>query len=176
MLVICNNFLLKLAFASTCLCGPRKSKLRLKSELCKQQYTVTLFDFNHWAHVIVLWQMQKIYVLLYSFCFVLFLIWGQFPSTSPQGCVFGDAIYQRVFCVTSLGRGWGAYIWRGLFSEFYGRWQESIYLRMLRLQCSIIVEDAYCMHAYIIHWLGPIKRMTYVLLRRKNYLQLCITM
>ena len=72
MLVICNNFLLKLAFASTC--GPRKSKLRLTSELCKQQYTVTLFDFNHWAHLIVLWQTQKIYVLLYSFCFVLFLI------------------------------------------------------------------------------------------------------
>ena len=74
MLVLCNNFLLKLAFASTCLCGPRKSKLRLKSELYKQQYTVTLFDFNHWAHVIVLLQMEKIYVLLYSFCFVLFLI------------------------------------------------------------------------------------------------------
>ena len=26
-----------------------------------------------------------------------------FPSTSPQGLVFGGAIYRRVFCVTSLG-------------------------------------------------------------------------
>ena len=33
------------------------------------------------------------------FCFVLLCIWGQFPSTSPGG---------------------GAYIWRSLFSEFYG--------------------------------------------------------
>ena len=43
----------------------------------------------------------KIYVLLYSFCFVLFWIWGQFPS--PGGLVFGGAIYRTFFCVMSLG-------------------------------------------------------------------------
>ena len=32
---------------------------RVKSDLRKQQYTVTLFDCNHLAHVIVLLQMQK---------------------------------------------------------------------------------------------------------------------
>ena len=42
-----------------CLYGLRKSKPRLKSELRKQQYTVTLFDCNHLAHAAVLWQMQK---------------------------------------------------------------------------------------------------------------------
>ena len=47
-------------------------------------------------------------------------------------------------------------VWEGLYLEglifqFYGIWQESIYLRMLRLQCSIIVEDAYRMRAYIVH-------------------------
>ena len=31
----------------------------MKSELRKQQYTVTLFDCNHLAHVIVSWQIQK---------------------------------------------------------------------------------------------------------------------
>ena len=41
-----------------------------------------------------------------------------FPSTSPQGLVFGGAIYQRVFCFMSLG---GLYL-KGLFSEFYGIW------------------------------------------------------
>ena len=45
----------------------------------------------------------KICVLLYSFCFVLFWIWGQFPSTSPRGHVFGGAIYQTFFCIMSLG-------------------------------------------------------------------------
>ena len=31
----------------------------MKSELGKQQYTVTLSDCNHLAHVIVIWQMQS---------------------------------------------------------------------------------------------------------------------
>ena len=53
-----------------CLYGPMKSKPRLKSELRKQQYTVTLFDRNHLAHVIVLWQMQKF--MCYSTVFALF--------------------------------------------------------------------------------------------------------
>ena len=30
-------------------------------------------------------------VLLYCFCFVLFCIWGQFPSISPRGLIFGGA-------------------------------------------------------------------------------------
>ena len=34
----------------------------------------------------------KKYVLPYRFCLVLFCIWGQFPSISPQGLVFGGAI------------------------------------------------------------------------------------
>ena len=38
---------------------------------------------------------------IYHFCFVLLCIRGQIQSTSPPGG--------------------GAYIWRGLFSEFYGR-------------------------------------------------------
>ena len=50
----------------------------------------------------------KIYVLLYSFCFV-FWIWRPFLSTNPRGLVFGGAIYQKVFCK------FGALIiiWRG---------------------------------------------------------------
>ena len=34
----------------------------MKSELHKQQYTVTRFDYNHLAHVIVSWQIQNIFV------------------------------------------------------------------------------------------------------------------
>ena len=43
----------------------------LKSEPRKQQYTVTLFDYNHLEHVIVLWQMQKF--MCYCIVFALFL-------------------------------------------------------------------------------------------------------
>ena len=53
--------------------------------------------------------MQKFYVLLYSFCFVLFWInRDQFPSRSPGGKFIGGFIALRV---------WGAYIWRGFYME-----------------------------------------------------------
>ena len=56
-----------------CLYGPRKSKPRLKSELRKQQYTVTLFDRSHLAHVrhVVLWQMQNFKCYSKFLCFIL---------------------------------------------------------------------------------------------------------
>ena len=38
------------------------------------------------------------------------------PSTSPQGLVFGGAIYRRVFCVTSLG---GLYLEGLMHGEAY---------------------------------------------------------
>ena len=51
------------------------------------------------------------------FFFVLLCIWGQFPSTSPLGGLYLEGRFSgRLF---ALGV-WGAYIWRGLFSEFYG--------------------------------------------------------
>ena len=59
-----------------CLCGPRKSKPRLKSELHKQQYTVTFFDSNHLTHIIVLWQMQK----FMCYCTVFALFYFEFES------------------------------------------------------------------------------------------------
>ena len=65
--------------------------------------------------------------------FVLLCATGQFPSTSPPrggggGLIFGGAILQKVFCVTSLG-GFifgGAYTWMSLFSEFYGMQQQLV--------------------------------------------------
>ena len=47
-----------------CLCGTRKSRPRVKNELRKQQYTVTPFDCNLLAHVIVLWPMQNLCVIV----------------------------------------------------------------------------------------------------------------
>ena len=111
-----------------CLYGPRKSKPRLKSELRKQQYTVTLFDRKHLAHVIVLLANPKIYVLLYSFCFFFLIFFffnlGQFPSRSPRGLLFGGAIYRRVFCVTSFGGliFGGAYFRIFMVSSSWNQW------------------------------------------------------
>ena len=109
---------LKLAVQVLCLYGPRKSKPRLKSELCKQQYTVTLFEFNHWAHVIVLWQMQKCMCYCTVFALSYFEPEGNFRVQAP-----GGVYLERRFIGGFLFGGGGAYIWRGLFFEFYGIWQ-----------------------------------------------------
>ena len=66
-----------------CVYGPRKSKPRLKSELRKQQYTVTLFDCNHFAHVIVLWLMQKFMCYRTVFSLFYFDSVGNFRVQAP---------------------------------------------------------------------------------------------
>ena len=54
---------------------------------------------------------------IYHFCFVLLCIRGQIPSTSPPGGLYSEGRFNGGFFAL---RFCGAYIWRGLFSEFYG--------------------------------------------------------
>ena len=42
---------------------------------------------------------------------------GNFPSTSPRGGLYLEGRFNGGFFALPV---WGAYIWRGLFSEFYG--------------------------------------------------------
>ena len=69
--------------------GPRiKSKPRLKSELRNQQYNVTLFDSNHLAHVIVLWQMPKTLGVWKNFlCLILNM--RAISEYKPPGGLYG---------------------------------------------------------------------------------------
>ena len=63
------------------------------------------------------------YVLPYRFSFVLFFIWGQFPSISPKGLYSKGRLNGSFFFLRYKFRGHifgNAYAWRGLFSEFYG--------------------------------------------------------
>ena len=48
------------------------------------------------------------------FALFYFVFDGNFPSTSPRGIFEGR--FNRGFFASLV---WGAYIWRGLFSEFY---------------------------------------------------------
>ena len=88
------------------------------SELRKQlqQYTVTLFDCNHLAHVIVLWQMQKFTCFCTVFALLYFEFEGNFQVQAPGGLYLEGRFKGQLFAL----RVWGAYFWRGLFSEFYG--------------------------------------------------------
>ena len=73
-----------------CLYGARKSKPRV-----------------HLAHVKVLWQMQKF--MRYCTVFV-------FQVQTPGVYIWKGDLTEGFFA----SRVWGAYIWRGLFSEFVG--------------------------------------------------------
>ena len=65
-------------------------KIQAISELRKQlqQYTVTLFDCNHLAHVIVLWQMQKFTCFCTVFALLYFEFEGNFQVQAPGGLYF----------------------------------------------------------------------------------------
>ena len=76
---------------------------RRKSEIRKQQYTMTLFDYNHLVYVKVLWQMQKF--MSYCTVFALFILnLRAISAYKPPGLVFGGTTYRRQEpYVTSLG-------------------------------------------------------------------------
>ena len=99
-----------------CLCGMRKSRPRVKSELRKQQYTVTPFDCNLLAHVIVLRPMQNLCVIVqFLLCFILNL--RAISKYKPLGAYILRGYLTEGFLRYEFG---GAYTWRGLFSEFCG--------------------------------------------------------
>ena len=53
----------------------------------------------------------------YHFCFVLLCFEGNFRVQAPRGGLYLEGQFNGgCFAL----RVWGAYIWRGLFSEFYG--------------------------------------------------------
>ena len=115
MSVVCRTVLLKLALRkqiflklshARCevLClnhyGPRKSNRRLKSELHKQQYTVTLYDCNHLAHVTVLWQMQNLcltVLLLLSYISNLMAI--KFQVQDQGACIWRGDLLEVFFAL-----------------------------------------------------------------------------
>ena len=85
----------------------------------------------------------KIYVLLYSFCFVLFWIWGQFPSTSPGRLVFGGAIYWTFFFVMSLE---GLYLERFIHGVAY--FQNFTVFHVCKCTLAYLSRDQIYRHLY----------------------------
>ena len=123
MSVICNKFLLKLA-------------LRMQIFL-KLSHASTL---SMWTKNMA---NAKICVLLYSFCFVLFWIWGQFRSTSSGGHVFGGAIYQTFFCIMSLG---GLYLEGFIHGVAY--FQNFTVFRVCKCTLAYLSRDQIYRHLY----------------------------
>ena len=54
---------------------------------------------------------------IYHFCFILLCIREQIPCISPPEGLYLEGRFNGGFFALRL---WGAYIWTGIFSEFYG--------------------------------------------------------
>ena len=77
---------------------------------------MTLFDCNHLAHVIALW-LASTNILCYCAVFALFyfVFEGNFQVQAPGGLHLEGRFNGGFFALQV----WGAYIWRGLFLQFY---------------------------------------------------------
>ena len=94
--------------------GPRKSKP--KTELRKQQYTVTLFDCSHLAHVSILWQCKNLcFTVQFLLCVILNL--RAISKYKPPGACIWRGDLSGGFLRFEFG---GPYTGRGLFTELYG--------------------------------------------------------
>ena len=67
-------------------------------------------------HEIVLWQIQKFICYCTVFALFYFVFEGTFQVQAPRG-LYSEGRFNGGFFALRV---WGAYIWRGLFSEFYG--------------------------------------------------------
>ena len=91
--------------------GPRKSKPRVKSELCKQQFLTTII----WYTQEFLGKYKNSCVTV-QFCLILFEFEGNIQVQAPEGLYSEGRFNGGIFAL----RVEGAYTWRGLFSNFYG--------------------------------------------------------
>ena len=80
-----------------------------------------------WASLIV---GSKFTVL--ALCYFVFE--GNFPSTSPPGGLYLEGRFNGGFFALPV---WGAYAWRGLFSEFYGNLNYITLLRDIKAQYKL---------------------------------------
>ena len=65
------------------------------------------------------WASRIVGKKIYRFCFVLLGIWGQFSKYKPPVGLYLEGRFNRGFFALPV---WGAYIWKCLFSEFYGNY------------------------------------------------------
>ena len=67
--------------------------------------------------------MQKIDVLLYGFRYFILNLRAISEYKPPGACIWRGDLSEGFLRYEFGEGGGGAYIWRGLFSEFYGIWQ-----------------------------------------------------
>ena len=94
----------------------------MQSKLCKQQLTATISDFNHLAHIIVLWQIKNLYVTLHFLLWFILNLRVIFKYKLVGAYIWrGDLMEGFLFYEFGGLKFGGACTCRGLFSEFYSK-------------------------------------------------------
>ena len=108
-----------------------------------------LFYFN-WAHVIVPWQVQKIYVLLYSFALLYFEFEGNFRVQAPRVVHLEGRFIGGFFALRVWGGG-GLIFGGAYFPNFtvYGSNQSTYECCAYNAQL-LLKTPAVCMHTSFI--------------------------
>ena len=88
------------------------SKALFEGLILGEAYIQTSLSMEGNLHFKIDWASLKVESKFIVFALSYFAFEGNFPSTSPQG---RDNVTDGFLALPV----WGAYIWRGLFSEFY---------------------------------------------------------
>ena len=99
----------------------------------QEQYTVTLFDYNHLAHVIVLWEMLKLSVTVqFLLCFILNLR-GIYKHKPPEAYIWRDDLTESFLCYEFGGLIFGGAYFRNftvLYRPFFNYYDCFFHLRI----------------------------------------------
>ena len=94
----------------------------MQSKLCKQQLTATISDFNHLAHIIVLWQIENLCVTVHFLLWFILNLRVIFKYKPVGAYIWRDDLMEGFLFYEFGGLKFGgACRWRGLISEFYSK-------------------------------------------------------
>ena len=101
---------------------------------------MTLSDCNHLGHVIGIQQIQNFYVVVpLLLCFSLCL--RAISKYKPPGLfIWRGDLTEGSLCCGFFGGVGGAYIWRGLFSEFYGFTSNGKRIILIDIRCYLLFK------------------------------------
>ena len=99
---------------------------------------MTLSGCNHLAHIIVLWQIQKLICYCTVFALFYFVFEGNFQEQAPGG-LYSEGWFNGGFFAFRV---WGAYILEGLIHRGAYLWNFMVY-------CCSITEEPLLLSVYL---------------------------
>ena len=112
---------------------------------------MTLSGCSHLAHIIVLWQIQKLICYCTIFALIYFVFEGNFQEQAPGGLCSEGWFNGRFFVL----RVWGAYILEGLIHGGAYLWNFMVY-------CCSITEEPLLLSVYLTIVVNKVKIVKHI--------------